>query len=175
TNFLKGTVGTFTVVPSPTPVGWRSLEAAWFVQDQVKLRSNLNLRIGFRAESTDGWNESHDRASNFVFVNGVIQTQPVVGHSVFTGNRAKFLPEPRVGLAWDPFGKSKTVVRAGFGIYRSLLDDLDYRLDQTAPFNATQSIKNVALSTIQIVPGHSLPAGSLISPSGIQPNAYTPP
>ena len=174
TNFLKGTVGTFTVVPSPTPVGWRSLEAAWFVQDQVKLRSNLNLRIGFRAESTDGWNESHDRASNFVFVNGVIQTQPVVGHSVFTDNRAKFLPEPRVGLAWDPFGKSKTVIRAGFGMYRSLLDDLDYRLDQAAPFNSTQSIKNVALSTIQIVPGHSLPAGSLISPSGIQPNAQTP-
>ena len=24
TNFLKGTVGTFTVVPTPTPVGWRS-------------------------------------------------------------------------------------------------------------------------------------------------------
>ena len=150
------------------------LEAAGFVQDQVKLRSNLNLRIGLRAESTNGWNESHARASNFVFVNGVIQTQPVVGNSVFTDNRAMFLPDPRVGLAWDPLGKSHTVIRAGFGIYRSLLDDLDYRLDQTAPFNATQSIKNVALSTIQIVPGASLPAGSLISPSGIQPNAYTP-
>jgi hypothetical protein len=174
TTFLKGTVGTFTVVPSPTPVGWRSLEAAWFVQDQVKLRSNLNLRIGLRAESTNGWNESHDRASNFVFVDGVIQTQPVVGKSVFTDNRATFLPEPRLGLAWDPFGRSQTVIRAGFGIYRSLLDDIDYRLDQTAPFNATQSLKNIALSTIQIVPGESLPAGSLISPSGIQPNAYTP-
>ena len=174
TNFLKGTVSTFTVVPTPTPVGWRSLEGAWFVQDQVKLRSNLNLRIGFRAESTNGWNESHDRASNFVFVNGIIQTQPVVGSSAFTDNLAKFLPEPRVGLAWDPFSKSKTVVRIGFGIYRALLDDLDYRLDQTAPYNATQSLKNVALSTVHIVPGAALPAGSLISPSGIQPNAYTP-
>ena len=174
TSFLQGTVGTFTVVPSPTPVGWRSLEGAWFVQDQVKLRSNLNLRIGFRAESTNGWNESHNRAANYVFSNGVIQTQPVIGDSVFTENRAKFLPEPRLGVAWDPFGKSRTVIRAGFGIYRSLLDSLDYRLDQTAPFNATQSIKNVALSTLQIVPGESLPAGSKISPSGIQPNAHTP-
>src|SRR5439155_17363645 len=148
TSFLQGTVGTFTVVPSPTPVGWRSLEGAWFVQDQVKLRSNLNLRIGFRAESTNGWNESHNRAANYVFSNGVIQTQPVIGDSVFTENRAKFLPEPRLGVAWDPFGKSRTVIRAGFGIYRSLLDSLDYRLDQTAPFNATQSIKDVALSTL---------------------------
>jgi len=174
TSFLQGMVGTFTVVPSPTPLGWRSLEGAWFVQDQVKLRSNLNLRIGFRAESANGWQEAHDRASNYVFSNSVIQTQPIVGSSVFTDNRAKFLPEPRLGLAWDPFGKSRTVLRAGFGVYRSLLDDIDYRLDQTAPFNTTQSLKNVELSTIQIVPGKALPAGSKISPSGIQPNAYTP-
>src|ERR1019366_2860462 len=100
TSFLQGKVGTFTVVPLPTPVGWRSLEGAWFVQDQVKLRRNLNLRVGFRAESTDGWNEAYGRASNYVFSNGVIQTQPLVGSSVFTENRAKFLPEPRLGLAW---------------------------------------------------------------------------
>jgi hypothetical protein len=174
TSFLQGTIGTFTVVPAPTPLGWRSLEGAWFVQDQVRLRKNLNLRVGFRSESTNGWNESHNRASNYVFSNGVIQTQPLVGSSVFTDNRAVFLPEPRVGLAWDPFGKSQTVIRAGFGIYRALLDNIDYRVDQTAPFNTTQSLKNVALSSIQIVPGESLPAGSKISPSGIQPNAYTP-
>ncbi len=174
TSFLQGKIGTFTVVPSPTAVGWRSIEGAWFVQDQIKLRSNLNLRIGFRAESTDGWNESHGRAANFVFANGVIQTQPAVGNSVFTDNRAKFLHEPRVGLAWDPFGKSRTAVRAGFGIYRALLDNIDYRLDQTAPFNATQSLKNISLAGLEIVPGAPLPAGSLISPSGIQPDAYTP-
>jgi hypothetical protein len=174
TSFLQGTVGTFTVVPTPTPLGWRSLEGAWFVQDQVKLRSNLNLRIGLRGESTNGWNESHDRASNYVFSNGVIETRPLIGSSVFTNNRAKLLAEPRLGLAWDPLGKGRTVIRAGFGIYRGLLDNIDYRLDQTAPFNTTQSLKNVALSTLDIVPGESLPAGSKISPSGIQPNAYTP-
>ena len=63
-------------------------------------------------------------------------------------NRAKFLPEPRVGLAWDPFGKGRTVVHAGFGIYRALLDNLDYRLDQTAPFNATESLKNIPRRTV---------------------------
>ncbi len=92
---------------------------------------------------------------------------------MFTVNRAKFLPEPRVGLAWDPFGKSTTVIHAGFGMYRALLDNLDYRLDQTAPFNTTLSLKNVAVNGLNIAPGVTAP-GSKISPSGIQPDAYTP-
>jgi hypothetical protein len=173
-SFLAGKISTFSVVPNPTPVGWRSVEGAGFVQDNMKLRPNLELRVGFRFESTDGWNEAHGRASNYLFAGGTIQTDPQIGSSVFTQNRAKFLPEPRVALAWDPFGKGKTVIRTGFGIYRSLLDNLDYRLDQTAPFNAVQSLKNISVKGLQIVPGAALPAGALISPSGVQPDAYTP-
>jgi len=173
--FLQGTVSTFSVVPTPTPLGWRSLEAAGFVQDSLKLTKTLNLRIGFRFESTTGWNEAHGRGSNYLFdANGVIQTNPMIGNSVFTVNRAKFLPEPRVALAWDPFGKSQTVIHAGFGIYRALLDNLDYRLDQTAPFNTTESLKNVSIVGLQVTPGAPLPAGTKISPSGVQPDAFTP-
>jgi hypothetical protein len=175
TTFLQGTIGTFTVVPSPTPLGWRSTEIAGFVQDAIKVTPRLNIRLGFRFESTNGWNEVAGRAANYGFdANGVIQTNPIIGNSAFTVNRAKFLPEPRVGLAWDPFGKGKTVVHAGFGIYRALLDNLDYRLGQTAPFNATESLKNVPAAGLQIVPGSPLPPGTKISPSGSQTDLYTP-
>jgi Carboxypeptidase regulatory-like domain len=173
-TFLQGNIATFSVVPSPTELGWRSLEAAGFVQDNIKLRSNLQLRVGFRFESTNGWNEPFGGASNYLFDGGVIQTNPTVGKSVFTTNRAKFLPEPRVGIAWDPFGKSKTVIHAGFGIYRALLDNVDYRLDQTAPFNSVATFKNIPVAGLQITPGAALPAGSKVSPSGIQPDAFTP-
>jgi hypothetical protein len=173
-TFLEGTIATFSVVPSPTELGWRSLEAAGFVQDNMKLRANLQLRVGFRFESTNGWNEAFGRASNYLFDGAMIQTNPVVGHSAFTVDRAKFLPEPRVGIAWDPFGKSKTVIHAGFGIYRSLLDNVDYRLDQTAPFNSVATLKNIPVAGLQITPGAPLPSGSKISPSGIQPDAFTP-
>src|SRR5262249_40653357 len=135
-------------------------------QDAVKLRPNLELRIGLRFESTNGWNEAHGHASNYVFdSNGVIQTQPLVGASVFIVNRAKFLPDPRAGLAWDPFGKGKTVLRLGAGIYRALLDNIDYRLDQTAPFNTTEALKNTPVSSLRFVPGAPLPSGGIIYPS----------
>ncbi|MFT4114802.1 TonB-dependent receptor [Silvibacterium sp.] len=174
TTFLEGTVATFTSVPSPTELNWRSLEGAGFAQDTIKLRPNLELRAGFRFESTNGWNEAHDRASNYGFTDGVIDTDPTVGHSSLSKNRAKFLPEPRVGLAWDPARNGNTVVHAGFGIYRALLDNLDYRLDQTAPYNTTNTLKSVALSSLSISPGAAPPSGSKVSPSGVQPDAYTP-
>ncbi len=173
-SFLAGKISTFSVVPSPTELGWRSLESAGFVQDAIKLTSHLNLRIGFRFESTNGWNEAHGRASNYIFANGVIQTNPQIGGSALAVNRAKFLPQPRLGIAWDPFGKGKTVIHAGFGMYNALLDDLDYRLDQNAPFNTTETFKNTTLSQIALTPGIGALTGSKISPSGIQPDPYTP-
>ncbi|HLJ79657.1 MAG TPA: carboxypeptidase-like regulatory domain-containing protein [Acidobacteriaceae bacterium] len=173
-SFLQGTVATFTVVATPTELGWRSLEGAWFVEDTWKVRPRLELRAGFRAESTNGWNESQGRASNYAIIDGVLQTNPVIGSAALTTNRAKFLPNPRLGFAWDIFGNGKTALRGGAGLYHGLLDSLDYRLDQTAPFNTSASLKNIPASSLHITPGSPLPPGSLVSPSNVQPDIATP-
>jgi len=173
-SFLQGKVATFTVVPAPTELGWRSLEGAAFAQDIWHLTTRLQLSAGFRFESTNGWNESQCRASNYGFTNGVINTDPTVGCSALTTNRAKFLPDPRVGLAWDVFGNGHTALRAGFGIYRSLLDSLDYRLDETAPYNTQLVLKNVPVSSLSITPGSTTTSGSKVSPSNVQPDIETP-
>ncbi len=171
-GFLAGTVSTYTYAPSYTPLSWRSLEAAFFAEDAIKLKSRLELRIGFRAESTNGWNEAHGRAGNFLFAsNGVIETQPTILGSVFTINNAKFLPEPRVSLAWSPFASKRTVIRAGFGLYEALNDSLDYRLDQVEPFNTVYAVKSLAFSAI--APGAAY-SGAKVVPSGVQANLQTP-
>lgn len=177
-SFLQGQVKTFTVVPSPTPLNWRSLESAGFVQDTIKVAPRLEVRTGIRVESTNGWNEAHNRASNYLLVNGVLQTDPRIGGSALTKNRALFLTEPRVGFAWDITGKGTTAVRGGFGVYRGLLNTLDYRLDQTAPFNTTISIKNTTVADLNITPGiapgTAPPSGGLVSPSNVQTDIATP-
>ena len=96
------------------------------------------MTLGFREEFSTGWNEAHGRAANYTFTDGVISSQPHVGDSLFATNNAKFLPQPRIGLAWSPFS-SKIVIRAGFGMYNDLQDALGYRTDQNAPFNPTYS------------------------------------
>ncbi len=115
-TFLKGTISSFLFDPSPTEMNWRSLLGAWYAQDTIRISPRLTVTLGFRDEFTTGWNEAHGRASNYTFTNGMISTQPRVGDSLFTVNNAKFLPQPRIGVAWSPVS-AKSVIRAGFGMY----------------------------------------------------------
>jgi hypothetical protein len=171
-GFLAGTVSTYTYAPSYTPLSWRSLEGAYYAEDAIKLRSNLEINLGFRGEFTTGWNEALDRAANYVpGPNGVLLTSPAIGSSVFSNNEAKFLPAPRVSLAWSPFRSKKTIIRAGGGIYYALNDALDYRLDQVAPFNAVYAAKGIPFSSI--APGAQYATAKIV-PSGVQPNLQTP-
>jgi len=66
-TFLQGKVSTYTYAPSFTPLSWRSIEGAFYAEDAIKLKPSVELRIGFRGEFTNGWNEAHGRASNYAF------------------------------------------------------------------------------------------------------------
>ena len=174
-SFLAGTVKTFTVVPSPTELGWRSLFSAEYLEDTWKPASALEIRLGIRFESTDGWNEARGRAAVYGFTPSpvagalpVIDTNPVTGRAGLTDNRARFLPEPRVGLAWSPLGPGRVVLTSSFGLHHSLLDNLDYRFDQSAPYNTTLTYSNVPIDK------PTGGAAGLVSPSNVQPNIDTP-
>lgn len=184
-SFLQGNVATFLVVPTPTPHHYKQLEGAWYVQDAIQVRPNLTLRLGLRHEFTNGWNDPTGKASNFIFdSNGVLLTTPRVGTSVLTKNNAKWLFGPRIGLAWDPFGKGRTSIRVGIGTYYSIQDALGFAFKDNPPFNGTSSFANVPfLSIVPVDP--RIPVPPVCGPAvpqpcttyqytGIQPNFKTP-
>ncbi|PYU82615.1 MAG: TonB-dependent receptor [Acidobacteria bacterium] len=170
-TFLNGTISSFLFDPSPTEVNWRSLLGAWYGQDTIRVTPRFTMTLGFRDEFTTGWNEAHGRASNYMFSNGVISTEPHVGDSLFTVDNAKFLPQPRIGVAWSPF--IQTLIRAGFGMYNDLQDALGYRADQNAPFNPTFTTP-LTVSQLPINPAGPFPATVKLIPGGVQPDMHTP-
>jgi len=172
-TFLQGTASSFLFDPAPTKMYWRSLFGAFYAEDVFRVSPRLTISLGFRDELSTGWNEAHDHAANYTFTNGVISTSPRIGGSLFTTNNAKFLPQPRIGVAWSPFGR-KTVVRAGFGTYNDLQDALGYRTDQNAPFNPVFSLANFKVSSFPIDPAAPVPAGAKLVPGGVQPDMKTP-
>jgi hypothetical protein len=171
-TFLQGTISSFLFDPSPTEMNWRSLFGAFYAQDSIRVTPRLTLTLGFRDEFSTGWNEAHGRAANYFFTNGIINSAPHVGDSLFQNNNAKFLPQPRIAVAWSPFSP-KTVIRAGFGMYNDLQDALGYRADQNAPFNPTYSVAT-AVSKLPIDPAGPVPAGAKLVPGGVDPNMKTP-
>src|SRR5213594_2527495 len=98
--FLRDQPNNAILTRNAPTLGFRSTEGAWYVQDDMKLRSNFTLRLGLRHEMTNGWNEVVGRCSNYRYDPGfVIQTNPIVGKSCMDQNHAKLLLQPRVGLA----------------------------------------------------------------------------
>ena len=177
--------------PGPVPLNFRTTEAAWYFQDEFKLRPNLTVRLGLRDEMTTGWNEVNGRGANYRYDQaGFILTQPNVGKSVLIRNNARALLQPRVGLAWDPTGTGRWAVRAGFGIHNDLQDNLANRMNSNPPFNVRLVIPNTPLLTILRngpLPSDSpgapscsaesplqSPACSIYAPGGIDPDMHTP-
>ncbi|MGH9784012.1 MAG: carboxypeptidase regulatory-like domain-containing protein [Terriglobia bacterium] len=188
--FLQDRPTQFQGLVNPQVLNFRSTEAAWYFQDEIRLRPNLTVRLGLRDEMTTGWNETNGRASNYLFdPNGVIQTVPHIGRSPFVENHAIALWQPRVGVAWDPTGAGSWAVRAAFGIHNDLQDNLAHRLIPNAPFGARLQITGTPLLSIipvdiasaappfctGIVGGANVPAGcAIFSPGGLDPTMHTP-
>ncbi len=166
-TFLAGTIKTFTYAPQTTELGWRTLFVNAFLEDTYRITPRLEVRAGFRSESSTGWGEAQGRAGVYGFANGVISTTPNILQNAVTNNHALLLPEPRLGLAWNVFGNGHTSVTVGAGLHHSLLDALDYRLDQAAPYNTVYSYSGTTVAN----PTSGTPQ---VSPSTVDSGIRTP-
>jgi len=106
---------------------------AVFAQDDWKATKNLTLNLGLRTEVLGAWIDgkchignlesdlTHKGENPFVYP-GCVDTLGVAGLTG-SGNGSTFHNQyatglgPRIGMAYDLFGKHTTTIRAGYGIY----------------------------------------------------------
>jgi hypothetical protein len=149
TAFLQDKPTQVLVLANPTPLNVGQKLGALYVQDEVKVRPNLTVRVGLRVESSNRVSVDNNLAANYQVVGTTLQTLPFIGGSPLQTNNARALWEPRVGVAWDPTGTGKWAIRAAFGIFDDLLqDNLANRLIRNPPFNGIVSYTNTPLLSI---------------------------
>jgi Carboxypeptidase regulatory-like domain len=117
TNFLLGSPSLFQG-PEPGMTDsyrdFREIELDGYVHDEWKALPKLTLNIGVRYEFVS--NPSTNVHQLNAVLNppfGTFQRVP----NVFASNPSLKNIDPRIGLAYDPFGDHKTAIRAGFGIF----------------------------------------------------------
>lgn len=113
--FLAGNANSFSVTLGSQSSSIAQGALGFFVHDSYKARPNVTLNFGLRYE----WNMTpSERYDRFIVFDPESDSLIRVGSgidAIYHENSTNF--QPRVGLAWTPFGGGKTVLRAAYGIY----------------------------------------------------------
>lgn len=143
-TFLQNAPTSFTssVPGGSTPVYMREKIYGAYIQDAYHIRPNVTITAGMRYEPTSAISEAHN---HFGVLTSPTSTLPRLGGILF-GNPTLENFAPRIGVAYDPFGKGKTSIRAAYGIYDTLPLTYMFNLStlNVAPYGQTISVTNTA-------------------------------
>lgn len=114
------TVNPTTGQPIAFPRYFRLYEFGLFAQDDWRVNSRLNLNLGLRWDYFGDAKEKDGLLSSIILGAGNDFRQQIATATVGRVERL-YKPEklnfsPRFGLAFDPFGDTKTSIRAGFSL-----------------------------------------------------------
>jgi hypothetical protein len=134
-----------------------------FAQDNVKLRSNVTLELGFRYEINIAPTEASNRFVYFDPATVALQQVGQGGRATIYSNKHNY--EPRVGLVWDPSGDGRTSIRAAYGLLA----------DQPVTNLVTGTASNPPLVTNLVYQGTIRLDNALVvaGPAGLAPNTVS--
>jgi hypothetical protein len=144
TSFMQGNATTLNgqVSDAQNPAAdstkdYRYWVYAAYIDDQLKLSKTLTLNIGLRYAPTSIIKSV--RHQQFELVNAPYGEWTAINQSTAVNPSLRNW-DPRIGLAWDPFADHKTSIRAGFGVFHSVLFSRDTNHWLQPPFlTATQT------------------------------------
>jgi hypothetical protein len=103
---------------SDTIRGWRQSLYFGFIQDEFRIGPRLNITFGLRYEGYSTPAEVNNKVATLP--DPLHDRSVTIGGPLFKNPSATNFA-PRASLAFDPFGSSKTVIRAGAGMFFDLL------------------------------------------------------
>ena len=140
---------------------------AWFVADDWRVTPRLTVNLGLRYELNTVIKEDHNLLGNFDPSVGLEQVGVNI-KSPYNGDHNNFAP--RIGIAWDPWGKSKTVFRAGAGI--------NYEIPHISLFIGQNGVDNGTTPGLNDIPtgaiGSNIP-GNIVATGITLPPCSGPP
>ncbi len=113
---------------------WRQTWFNPFVQADWKITKNVTLNLGLRYE----WASNPTTVDQPVFIIRNVTSPETTNNSFvaaehpFDNNPNMKNFDPRIGIAWDPFGDHKTSIRAGFGMFHEPVTQRTYATDNTS-------------------------------------------
>ena len=165
-GFLAGTPSSATETALPATPALRVSAVNAFVQDDIKVSQHLTVNAGLRWEFNGVPSEIHNRLGFYDFTQNkvVVAGTPGAGQA-YSNHYTNF--GPRVGFAYDPFGKGKTVIRAGAGFYYDQpVTNIVSGLGSNPPFST--SVNNT--SNISLANPFAAPPGTGSAINAIDPN-----
>jgi hypothetical protein len=154
---------------------------AAFVQDDWKATSRLTVNLGLRWERFGAPSEVHGIISQFTNLAGcdITKDRTCIG-AAQVGPVSRMWKTynkdfaPRVGFAWDPFGRGKMAVRAGFGIfYDRIFDNIWSNGAWNPPFYALLDF-NAAGCGDSIFYSNPASIGAAYNPANLPPGVPPP-
>ncbi len=111
-NLVTNFVFVLQKIGFPGFVGNRNSNWDFYVQDDWKVTNRLTLNLGLRYDYNTVWATGPNQGQNFD-----IATQAFLPPTQATYSAPKGDWAPRVGFAWDPTGKGKTVIHGYGGLF----------------------------------------------------------